>query len=577
MKKILIVTAIAAVGAGAYLVNQQLQTSPAAYNVLDYVPADTPLLSAQLKPFPIKDYLNSSAQLRTAEEQSALQNIAVQGDPQSKFFLSIAKNYQRSLQDTELFLKTFGLADNIRAYFYMLGALPVLKIEVENAQAIWDLLDKAEQESGYSHRLGKIQETEYRAYRLKDSTEAHTTDLIISQDNGLLTVTLDSSLNKEALLASALGLLKAENSIADSGILEEIESQYNFTDQNIAFINHQEIIKGLTTINANQLARHLSILFPQQDQENPLAAFRTAECKAELTTVANNWPRTVFGYTDLSVTGHQSTMDLSTVIESKNQIILNALQSLRGYIPQYTQNIQNNVFALGFGVDMDQLSSTAATILADLKTPNYQCAPLQEMQYSLQQQGQNYSMMLGMAGGVANGLKGFSVAVLDYSISQNGDKKGLESLDALLSYSADNPLTLLNSLQMFSPDLQRLQPPADGTAVDLSEFPFIPNGLNISPKMAVKGNHLVIYNGEKSARQADLLSSEALTKNGLFTFSFDFKRMFDPIIAAAEQSGESVPSEAMFLQNYNMRMKFDLDINEQGIVFNSHVSNKVEK
>lgn len=577
MKKILIVTAIAAVGAGAYIVNQQLQTSPAAYNVLDYVPADTPLLSAQLKPFPIKDYLNSAPQLRTAEDQNALQNIAIEGSSQSKFFLSLAKSYQTSLPDTELFLNTFGLADNIRAYFYMLGALPVLKIEVENSQAIWDLLDKAEQESGYSHRSGKIQETEYRAYRLNDSAEAQTTDLIISQDNGLLTVTLESSLNKEALLTSALGLLKAEKPITDSGILEDIQSKYDFSDQNIAFINHQEIIKGLTTVDANQLARHLSLMFAQQDQENPLLTFRSAECKAELTAIANNWPRTVFGYTDLSVTSSQSTMDLSTVIESKNQTIINALQSLRGYIPEYTQNIQNNVFALGFGVDFNQLSSAAATILGDLKTPNYHCAPLQEMQTSLQQQGQNYSMMLGMASGVANGLKGFSVAVMDYSMSQDGDKQALESIDALLSYSADNPLNLFNSLKMFSPDLQQVQPPADGAAVDLSGFPFIPKGLNIAPKMAVKGNHLVIFNGEKSEQQADLISSEALTKNGLFTFSFDFKRMFDPIITAAELSGESIPGEAMFLQNYDMRMKFDLDVNEQGIVFNSHVSNKVEK
>ncbi|HEY7865361.1 MAG TPA: hypothetical protein VIC51_05110 [Psychromonas sp.] len=577
MKKILIVTAIAAAGAGAYFINQQLQTSSAAYNVLDYVPADTPLLSAQLKPFPLKDYLNSSPQLMTAEDQSALENIAIEGDPQAKFFLSLAKSYQTTLPDTELFLNTFGLADNIRAYFYMLGALPVLKIEVENTQAIWDLLDKAEQESGYFHRSGKIQETEYRAYRLNAPAEAQSTELIISQDNGLLTVTLNSSLNKEALLTSALGLLKAENAITDSGILEEIESKYNFNDQNIAFINHQEIIKGLTTVNANQLARHLSLIFSQQDQENPLSTFRTAECNAELTNIANNWPRTVFGYTDLSVTSTQSTMDLSTVIESKNQTIINALQSLRGYIPQYTQNIENNVFALGFGVDFNQLTSAAASILTDLKTPSYQCAPLQEIQTSLQQQGQNYSMMLGMAGGVANGLKGFSLAVLDYSMSQDGDKQALESIDALLSYSADNPLTLFNSLKMFSPDLQQLQLPADGTAVDLSEFPFIAKGLNIAPKMAVKGNHLVIYNGEKSEQQADLLSSEALTKNGLFTFSFDFKRMFDPIITTAELSGESIPSEAMFLQNYNMRMKFDVDINQQGIVFNSHVSNEVKK
>jgi hypothetical protein len=162
-------------------------------------------------------------------------------------------------------------------------------------------------------------------------------------------------------------------------------------------------------------------------------------------------------------------------------------------------------------------------------------------------------------------------------MSQNGDRQTLESLDALLSYSADNPLALLNSLQMFSQDLQRLQPPADGSAIELSDFPFMPKGLNLNPKMAIKGQHLTVYNGDNAEQQANLLGNEALTKNGLFSVSFDLNRMYDPIITAAQLSGESIPSEAMFLHNYNMRMKFDIDINNNGIVFNSHVSNKVAK
>ncbi|HEY5715466.1 MAG TPA: hypothetical protein VIS54_03570, partial [Psychromonas sp.] len=279
MKKIIIITAIAAVGAGTYLINQQQNFLPTVYNVLDYVPADTPLFSAQLTPFPIKDYINAMPKLNAAEDDAAFQNTDLQGDPQTNFFLSIAKTYQASLKDADLFLKTFGLADNIRAYFYTLGALPVLKIEVENPQAIWALLDKAEQESGYSHRSGKVQETEYRAYRLNSPTETPGVDLIFSQEKGLLTVTLDSALSEETLLASALGLLQAENPISQAGIIEEIANKHHFTAQNIAFINHQEIVEGLTTTDGNQLARHLSLLFPQQTPDNPLHTFRTPACE----------------------------------------------------------------------------------------------------------------------------------------------------------------------------------------------------------------------------------------------------------------------------------------------------------
>jgi len=562
--------------AGAYLINQQQNTLPTAYNVLDYVPADTPLFSAQLSPFPIKDYLSTMPSLSTAEEDALFQDRAVQGDPPVDFFLSIVKTYQASLKDADQFVKTFGLSDNIRAYFYTLGVLPVLKIEVENPQAIWNLLDKAEQESGYTHRIGNIQGTEYRAYRLNSPAEMRTIELIFSQEKGILTVTLDSALSEETLLASALGLRKAENPISNAGILENIANKHHFTDQNIAFLNHQEIIKGLTTTDANQLARHLSLMFPQQTSKNRLQHFRTPECAAELTTIANNWPRTVFGYNNLAITKNASTMDFSAVIETTNQTMITALQSLRGHIPEYAQDFKNNIFSLGFAVDVNQLSGAAATILTELQTPKYQCQPLQKIQYSVQQ-GQNYLGMLSMASGVANGLKGFSFAVIDYSISQNRDAQTLESLDALVSYSADNPMTLFSALQMFSPDLQQLKLPTDGSGVDLSTLAVLPDELNINPKIAIKGKHLVVYSGKKGEQQANLLSAETLAKNGLFTLSFDFKRMIDPLIAAAKLSGKALPEKAMFLQNYNMRMKFNLDINKNGIVFDSHSSNKIEK
>ena len=55
MKKIVIAAAIIAAGAGGYWYTQNGAGSSASANpLLDYVPADTPLFSGQLTPFPLK-------------------------------------------------------------------------------------------------------------------------------------------------------------------------------------------------------------------------------------------------------------------------------------------------------------------------------------------------------------------------------------------------------------------------------------------------------------------------------------------------------------------------------------------
>ena len=157
MNKMLIAAAVVAVGAGGYWYSQQsapLSTSDNA--VLSYVPADTPLFSAQLTPFPIKSYINSLPEAYRQYPVDVLDELEQEDDPRAQFFVSLMKSYMASMKDGETFIKTFGFAADIRSYFYTLGAMPVLKIEVENADAVWALLDKAEAESGLMHILSLI-------------------------------------------------------------------------------------------------------------------------------------------------------------------------------------------------------------------------------------------------------------------------------------------------------------------------------------------------------------------------------------------------------------------------------------
>ena len=575
MKKLLIIAAFAAAGIGAYLFIPQ-QNSSASYNVLDYVPADTPIFTGQLEPFPLKDYLSSAPVMASPTEQQRLDDLYDKNNPKLNFFLNIFATYQEGLQDPDSLIKTFGFPEQLRAYFYTLGLLPVLKFEIENPQAVWDLLDKNELETGFTHSKGTLQSLNYRAYPLTDENDPAKLELIIAIDKGLLTITLNSAYSEQTLLATALGLTKVENSLAASGQIEEIIKTHNFNQASVGFINHLELFKGFTTMNGNQLASQLTTIEKQYHQESFFTSIRNAQCESEFAGIANNWPRTVFGYTELAINAKESTLAVATIFESKNQTILNALKSIRGYIPEYVADLEHNVFAMGLSLDINQLAGSLNDILYELQTPAYSCQPLAELQTEINQLGGSIAM-LGMGASMANGVKGISIGILDYTISQLNNDPILENLDALFTLSADNPQQIFNSVKMFSPELQQIQLSNSGEAIDLATLFPIPAELNLAPKLAIKGKHLLIYNGEKGKKVADTLSSEQLNKNGIFNLSFDFKKMFTPIVTAAELAGETIPEEAMFLSDYDARMKIGFDINQQGIIFDSYINNKAAK
>ena len=93
MKKLLIPVAVASIGAAAYLYQQHEQ----AYNVLDYVPADTVLFAGALKPEPIRDYLTVAASYSSAEDIQQvkdLYNVSEDSSPATKFLFSLFKIFK---------------------------------------------------------------------------------------------------------------------------------------------------------------------------------------------------------------------------------------------------------------------------------------------------------------------------------------------------------------------------------------------------------------------------------------------------------------------------------------------------
>ncbi|MFB2760983.1 hypothetical protein ACE012_15930 [Shewanella xiamenensis] len=573
MKKIVIAAAIIAAGAGAYWYTQHGSSSSASANpLLDYIPADTPVFTGQLKPFPLKNYLQS---ISSNYQQYSTDSLAQLGDmdsPMAKFFVSIYKQYMDGMKDPTALLKTFGLPNEIKPYFYTLGVVPVLKTDINQIDAFWAVLDKAEQESGYTHEKRTLAGIDYRAYSFAEEGSTDKADLLFAHKDGILTVTFSASSIEPEVLEMALGLKKPVQSLAASGMLQEIIKTHGFMEDSISFINHVEIVKAITSQDGNMLAKQLTKFLAEEGQgEDPLAEIRTPECRTELTAIAANWPRTVGGLTAFTSTEKESHMAASFVIESKNQVILTALQKMRGFIPTHLADINSTIFSMGLGIDVNEVAPSLTAIWDDLQKPQLTCAPLAELQAELSQQS---PAMLGMFTGMANGVKGLSVSLLDYKMSSQDQEPKLESLDALISLTADNPSMLFNMVRPFAPMLAELQVADNGEPTDLSPLLMLPPELNIKPMLAIKGQHLVVYSGDKGLALANKLASEKPSANGLYSMSADYGKMFTPVLTLLEMTGEPVPEELQALKDYNMRVQMSFDVNKQGLVFGSVMNSK---
>lgn len=567
MKKILIAGAIVAAGAVGYWLSQETGSDNQFKKdtALTYIPSETALFSGQLTPFPIKTYVNSLSEADKAATAELFEDLSTDNNQQVQFLADLSTAYMSSLENGDTFIQTWGLAEAVNGYFYTLGAIPVIKVDMADANAFWRQLDKAEKSSGMTHHKGILQGVSYRQYAFGD--EEQTLDMIVAVNHNRLIITFNTDLNDDDLLNVALELSPASQSLFDAKTIETIIEKYSFSESSISFINHESLIKGFTTTEGNRLARQLA-RYAKNEGEDVFSEFKQENCRVELQGIAANWPQTVMGLKGYSVTDESSMFDLTTVIESKNAVILGALSGMKGFIPHYVSHLDGAVAALGLGLDASQISSSLADIWDNILTPEYQCESLRQFQ---QQLAQSDPAMIGMMTGMAQGVMGASASLLDYKLTEGDDGAVLKRLDAIASISSDDPALLFNMAKMFAPALADVTLPTDGSAVDITHALALPSEWPLALKMAVKGKHLVIFNGDKGKVAAEHLSHELVIKNDLAMVSFDSSKMLEPLQAYAKMAGTNDVVDLSQMKPQNMEVTLALDVDDKGIVLHSFV------
>ncbi|MCI5117576.1 MAG: hypothetical protein D3913_06375, partial [Candidatus Electrothrix sp. LOE1_4_5] len=500
---------------------------PKSVTLLDVVPADTIFFSGGLQPFPLKEILQWEADTFNAFKGLDPKSLFPEMQEKETFWQRMGTelwlSYSALLLSPEAELKKWGIQEKTFSASYTVGLAPVFRISLQDVTAFENKLDELEAKVKITHTSETLGQATYRRYALKKSASV---DLIIGVDNKRkqAVVMLDLGVDSEQTLAIALGQQKPEKTLADSGRVEALQKQYNLHPAKIGYIDHQQLITGLTTKEGNSVAKMLQSLASQLHLgvSTVLNELQTDGCRHDLEAIGKNWPQTVFGYTTLDLTASPSRIDSLLVLENKDKALLESLQSLRGFIPQYANNAtEQPVVAGSIGLNVEKIAPFLTQRWAAITQKEYKCSFLKDIQKDIKSQ---QPMALAMMTGMAPGVQGLAFSLMSLELEGKKSNPPLpKSMDALISLAVKNPTVFIQTVSALFPPLAQLELSADGTPVQLP----IPFPLPFPVMAAINGSHVTVYTGEKSKALSQSLRSDSLdTPSGLLAGYFDYGKYY---------------------------------------------------
>jgi hypothetical protein len=560
-----LVTGLAVAGFYGY---QQFLPKAQSDDALAYVPADTPFFFGSLQRHDWSAWLRAMPGLNLApapEAMAELQEALGEGGAAGGLFFGLYSLYLELIQDPATMSQRFGVRDDELATMYAIGLVPVVRQPLADPAVFLTTLDEAELRGKVSHQVGQFQGEILRRY---DFGEGSPFDLIVLVRDDVAIFTLDMPIERDAVLALALGLEKPAQSLADTSLAQEVAKRHGLAPAAVGFINHKSLMAGLTGADASLLARMLGAL--DEDVGEPLAALRTAGCRRDLQALARQWPMTALGYTRIDAAA--GIVDSKLVFAADDERQMREVRKLQGHVPVFRQGQTAPLLAAALGLDVDALAPVVQGLWKQFTTADYQCEFLQAWQQQARQQN---PALLALATTMISGVRGVGAAVYDVQLDENVQP---ESMRAILTVTADDPAALLSRLQMLNPALAAVRIPADGSAVRLPPmFEFMP------PLMvAIRGPHIVIYAGPALDDILQALAGESLQANALWWMRVDYARLmpllsqvFASIAAHPVVSSEEVLAARQQLDQFGelgIAVELGVELAPEGVILHSEGS-----
>jgi len=557
--------------------------------LLAFVPDDTVFFSGGLSPFPYARMAaftpGLSGQMLTDQDRTDYEQFLTDnGSPGMKMLAGLLLELL-SADDLQDIPARMGLDEAFNIAFYAVGAAPVLRLELKDSAAFAAFIDALEQRLDLTPAPGSQGSLSYRRYSLLQGSDTHGPwYLSIADNNGVASLFLESrELGGEQIASLALGLEQPEQSLAGSNRLADMARDQGFLPDLLGYVDHRELVRALTEPEGNRLGGVITAMQAMDDSQDwsLLDTLRSEACRKDLSGIAEDWPRTSMGYTQLRFS-EPAVVDASMVIESRDQQTMTGLAGLRGHMPAHLAGqTATSAFGLAIGLNAAALPSFIQQTWLRLVSADYSCGSLQELQMAL---GEMDPAMLGLVTGMISGVKGLSASIQTLEFGQAGSDgmPEIKDLSALVTVSSDNAHGNLAMLGLMLPWLGQVNVPADGTPVPLmlpmDDMPRI-NGKPLMPMLAIRGSHITLFAGESARAVALGLDQDALQANGFVSMDFDYGfygsmldslMIFTPFDDPEEQA--QFADLARILADSGLRTRMGLDFSDRGIILRSRLS-----
>jgi hypothetical protein len=503
--------------------------------ILQYVPADTPYVFANVAPLPddLMDKLEPKIDRLLQSYQTILREVIAAKQQE----LSEEERNSEKIQEVNAFVGEFmtllsiegmreaGIGRDATGALYGNGLLPVVRFELSDGALFNDAILRLEEKAGNELPVAEVDGHSYRYF------DADKVRIVIAVMDNQVVFTIVPANFDAAQTGRALGLTLPETNIAETGVLQEIADEYGFTDHYVGFFD----VRSITDRFVSQAKGLDADLLALMDYD---ASDLSDVCREEIRSVAGIAPRMVLGYTAIST----DQLDSTVVVELREDIAA-GLQALSGAVPGLGGD-PGGLMSFGMSIDVKAARAFVEARLDAMEAQPFECEHLADLQ-------------AGVAGGrealnkpvppMVYDFKGFLAVVDDIEGLDIATQTPPTSVDGSFLLAMENATALVSMGALFSPEIAALNLQTDGQPVPL-EMPQLQT-MGIAAHAALTENGLAISIGEDSESQVEsMLGAEASDPAPFVSFSMDAARYYGFLgeaIAAGRQDQDKGASPEM--------------------------------
>lgn len=488
------------------------QVAQASSNSLfDYVPGDTPYLAANFEPIP-EDVIEANFN-RAQPALDALQELLK--DSSLKLGGSMAEeNPEIALMGAVLSeldgkfnrqgIESLGFTMSAHQVIYGMGAFPVMRLTLGDAQALRDTIGRIEANASTTFPQSEFQGQAY--WKLSgggSDTEAPPTSIVfaIIEDGKAphLAIGMIPDALEQTLLPLFLGKTLPENSGAGE-LLAEINNEYGYSPYASGFLDFQKMLDEFSDPNSTMAAMMATRGLSANDVLDET-------CRAEISELVSRTPRVVAGATELTPT----VAGVEYRLEMANDLA-NELAGLVSNVPPAPAQ-STRLLELSLGVRVGAARDFLLRKATEYSQKQYQCDKLADIPQSASELLESLNYPLPPLINNFLGLRA-SISDLPEDQSQAGDVKGTFALHV------DKPEMFVGMAQMFLPQIANLEIEKGAPPQEIPQELMPVPGMVASTAMSDTALGFAVGAGEEQ-RLMTFLDEDAANDGSFFSVNYD--------------------------------------------------------